>query len=350
MIKLFLICASVLMVFLFYGCAIFQKTSEYPQVLLYEEYRIKALEFEKKDELRIALYYWKIAESLAVNNKEPVFYISNLKKLIKEAVEKHFKKGIDLYSKNLPDQAIDEFLIIIRCDPDHAEALQYLRYIQSGKKYTEYEQERVTEGLLESREEVQGIREYASSVINEPLDNKKNYFIVDSVQGIKQVINEGSLKKSEKNKADRMIEVKANLSKAKSCFNNQDYDQTISILSKILKHDPENEEALALRSLSYFSKGNALQLKKEYPEALKMFRNVEPDYKDVNKKISALEKNLIQRSNFYYKKGIGFFVNEKLKDAIGQWHKALELNPEHREAQKGIKEARGILEKLKKIK
>ncbi|MCD6185770.1 MAG: hypothetical protein J7K84_08300, partial [Deltaproteobacteria bacterium] len=181
-------------------------------------------------------------------------------------------------------------------------------------------------------------------------DNKENYFIVDSVPEIKQVIDEGSLKKPEKNEAGRIIEVNVNLLKAKSCFNNQDYDQTISIVSKILEHDPKNVEALALRDISYFSKGNSLQLKKDNVAALKMFRNVEPDYKDVNKKISVLEKNLIQRSNFYYKKGVRSFVNEKLKDAIAQWNKALELNPDNREARKGIKEACNIIEKLKKIK
>ena len=81
-----------------------------------------------------------------------------------------------------------------------------------------------------------------------------------------------------------------------------------------------------------------------------MFRNVEPGYKDVSKKIFALEKKLKQSANFYYKKGVRLFVNEKLEDAIAQWHKALKLNPKHMEAQKGIKEARGILEKLKKVK
>ena len=308
------------------------------------------MEFEKKDEIRIALYYWKIADSLALNNKESAFYISNLKKQIKKEVEKHFWKGIDLYSKNLPDQAIDEFLIIVRCDPDHAEALQYLRFIQSGKKYTEYEQEKTSELLVESREEVQEMIQYSSVVIKEPFDNKEKYFIVDSVPEIKQIIDEGSLKEPKKKEVDRIIEVNVNLLKAKSCFNNQDDDQTISIVSKILEDDPENGEALALRNIAYFSKGNSLQLKQDHVEALKMFRNVEPGYKDINKKISALEKNLIQRSNFYYKKGVRSFVNEKLKDAIAQWNKALELNPDNREAQKGIKEARSILEKLKKIK
>ena len=335
---------------MFYGCAIFQKAPQHHQASLYEKYRTRAMEFEKKDEIRIALYYWKIADSLALNNKESAFYISNLKKQIKKEVEKHFWKGIDLYSKNLPDQAIDEFLIIVRCDPDHAEALQYLRFIQSGKKYTEYEQEKTSELLVESREEVQEMIQYSSVVIKEPFDNKEKYFIVDSVPEIKQIIDEGSLKEPKKKEVDRIIEVNVNLLKAKSCFNNQDDDQTISIVSKILEDDPENGEALALRNIAYFSKGNSLQLKQDHVEALKMFRNVEPGYKDINKKISALEKNLIQRSNFYYKKGVRSFVNEKLKDAIAQWNKALELNPDNREAQKGIKEARSILEKLKKIK
>ena len=350
MIRLFLKCTFILIILSFYGCATFHKAPEHPQILLYKKYRTQALEFEKKDEFRIALYYWKIADSLTLNNKESAFYISNLKKRIETAVEKHFERGVNFYSKNLTDQAIDEFLIIIRYNPDHAEALQYLKAIQSGKKYTKHEQETIDEELVGSREEVQEIREYVSAVINKPLDNKESFFVVNSVPEIKQVIDESSLREPEKNEADKITEVKANLLKAKNCFNNQDYDQTISIISKILEHDPENSEALALKNASYFSKGNSLQLKKNYVEALKMFRNVEPGYKDVSKKIFALEKKLKQSANFYYKKGVRLFVNEKLEDAIAQWHKALKLNPKHMEAQKGIKEARGILEKLKKVK
>ncbi|MBL0717570.1 MAG: hypothetical protein JJV89_05930 [Desulfosarcina sp.] len=349
-IKLFLKCTFILIIFSFYGCAAFHKAPEHPQILLYEKYRTKALEFEKKDEFRIALYYWKIADGLTLNKKESAFYISNLQKQITTAVEKHFERGVNFYSKNLTDQAIDEFLIIIRYNPDHAEALQYLKAIQSGKKYTQYEQEAIAEELVESREKVQEIREYVSDVISKPLDNKESFFVVDSVPEIKQVIDESSLREHEKNKADKIIEVKANLLKAKSCFNNQDYDQTISITSKILEHDPENSEAMALKNASYFSKGNLLQLKKNNVEALKMFRNVEPGYKDVSKKILVLEKQLKQSANFYYKRGVRLFVNEKLEAAITQWHKALKLNPKHREAQKGIKEARSILEKLKKLK
>ena len=350
MIRLFVSCTSILIILFFYGCATFHKAPEHPQILLYKKYRTQALEFEKKDEFRIALYYWKIADSLTLNNKESAFYISNLKKRIETAVEKHFERGVNLYSKNLTNQAIDEFLIIIRYNPDHAEALQYLKAIQSGKKYTKHEQETIDEELVGSREEVQEIREYVSAVINKPLDNKESFFVVNSVPEIKQVIDESSLREPEKNEADKITEVKANLLKAKNCFNNQDYDQTISIISKILEHDPENSEALTLRNVSYLSKGNSLQLKKNYVEALKMFRNVEPGYKDVSKKIFALEKKLKQSANFYYKKGVRLFVNEKLEDAIAQWHKALKLNPKHMEAQKGIKEARGILEKLKKVK
>jgi len=93
-----------------------------------------------------------------------------------------------------------------------------------------------------------------------------------------------------------------------------------------------------------------LEVQKKYHEALKKFRCIEPGYKNVDNKILTLEKIFNKRADFFYKKGVKFFVEERLQDAIVQWNKTLQLNPEHKEAQKSIQKACNILEKLKKIK
>ncbi|MCD6224360.1 MAG: hypothetical protein J7K32_02350 [Deltaproteobacteria bacterium] len=350
MIKFFFNYASILIIFLFCGCAGFQKAPEKAEISLYEKYSTKAMELEKKDEFRIALYYWKIADILAVDDEKADFYISSLKERIEKESSEHFRKRIDLYADNMPDQAFDKFLIAVRYDPEHKEAIRHLRRIQSGKKYAEIQGNTTTEESVIPWTKVNEQQEGVPVAVQTDAYNKKKYFIVDSVPETKKIINESRLTEPEENKDDRMIRVKANLLKAETCFNNKDYDQTIRIVSKILGDDPGNSTALALGNASYFRKGNSLQLKKNYIEALKMFRNVEPGYKDVNKKISTLKKNLMQGADFYYKKGVRLFVDEKLKAAIVQWNKALELNPEHREAQKSIKKAYSILEKLKKVK
>ena len=79
MIKFLFNYASILIIFLFYGCAVFQKAPEKAEISLYEKYKTKAMELEEKDEFRIALYYWKIADILAVDDGKTNFYISNLK-------------------------------------------------------------------------------------------------------------------------------------------------------------------------------------------------------------------------------------------------------------------------------
>ncbi|MCD6273865.1 MAG: hypothetical protein J7K30_13735 [Deltaproteobacteria bacterium] len=350
MIKFFFNYTYILMIFLCYGCAVSQKVPENAKISLYEKYRTQAMELEKKDEFRIALYYWKIADILAVDNGKTDFYISNLKEGKEREAEEHFRKGIDFYANNMPDQAFDEFLITVRYDLDHKEALRYLMCIQSGKNYAEIQGNKITEGLPASMGKVKKQQEGVSAAVQENVDNKKKYFIVESVPETKKIIHDSRVTEPQENEDDRLIKVRANLLKAKTCFNNKDYDNTILIASRILEDDPGNREALTLRNASYFSKGNSLQLKNKYTVALKMFRNVEPGYKDVNTKIFALKKKLIQRADFYYKKGVRLFVDEKLKDAIIQWDKALELNPEHREAQKSIEKAHNILEKLKKVK
>jgi tetratricopeptide (TPR) repeat protein len=331
-----------------YGCAVFQESPGNEKISLYEKYRTQAMELEKKDEFIIALYYWKIADILAADNRKTDIYISSLQKRIEREAEEHFRKGIDFYANNMPDQAFDEFLTAVRYDLDHKEALRYLRYIQSGKNYAEIQGNKIPEGLPVLMGKVKKQQEDVSAAVQENDNNKKN--IVEYVPETKKIIHDSRVTEPQENEDDRLIKVRAGLLKAKTCFNNKDYDKTILITSRILEDDPGNREALNLRNASYFSKGNSLQSKNKYTVALKMFRNVEPGYKDVNTKISALKKKIIQKADFYYKKGVRLFVDEKLKDAIIQWDKALELNPEHKEAQKSIEKAYNLLEKLKKVK
>ncbi len=316
----------ILMGFLFYGCAAFQGAPEKAAIPLYKQYSAKALALEKKNELGIALYYCKIANILAPEDIETVFCMASLKAKIAQESEQHYRKGIDLYRNNFPEQAFDEFLTVCRYDPDHKGAGRHLRAIQSGKKYAEVEGDRITETSVAPPATVEEPEKGVSIAVRKGVEDK-NSFPGKSSQATKKIISKG-----------------------RTCFNNRKYNQTTVTASRALKDEPENREAMELRNASYFKQGNALEVQKKYYEALKKFRCIEPGYKNVDNKILALEKKLNKRADFFYKRGVKFFVEERLKEAIVQWNKALQLNPEHKEAQKSIQKACSILEKLKKVK
>jgi tetratricopeptide (TPR) repeat protein len=319
--------------FLFYGCAAFQGAPDKAAIPLYKQYSAKAVALEKKNELGIALYYCKIANILAPDDIGTVFCMAGLKTKIAQESEQHYRKGIDLYSNNFPEQAFNEFLTVCRYDPDHKGAGRHLRAIQSGKKYAEVGGDSIAETSVVPPATVEEPQKGVSISVRKGVDDK-NSFSAKPSQATQKIINNG----------------RANLLKAKTCFNNKKYSQKIVTASKVLKDEPENREALELRNALYFKQGNALEAQRKYYEALKKFRCVEPGYKNVDNKILTLEKILKKRADFFYKKGVKLFVEERLQDAIVQWNKAMQFNPEHKEAQKSIQKACNILEKLKKVK
>jgi cytochrome c-type biogenesis protein CcmH/NrfG len=76
----------------------------------------------------------------------------------------------------------------------------------------------------------------------------------------------------------------------------------------------------------------------------------DPSYICVKKTRIALKDSIKQQAEAHYILGVKHFLNEELQLAIEEWEKTLKLNPKHDKAQKNIKNARSLLEKLKKVK
>jgi hypothetical protein len=57
-----------------------------------------------------------------------------------------------------------------------------------------------------------------------------------------------------------------------------------------------------------------------------------------------------KQAEIHYLQGVKYFLNEELQSAIKEWETTLTLDPEHIKAKKDIKNAKSLLEKLKKVK
>jgi len=93
-----------------------------------------------------------------------------------------------------------------------------------------------------------------------------------------------------------------------------------------------------------------LLIQKKYDEALRLLDKADPANVCVEKIRLAVKKTIKQQAEAYYIQGVKYFLNEELESAIKEWEKTLKLNPEHDKAKKNIKNARSLLEKLKKVK
>ncbi len=148
------------------------------------------------------------------------------------------------------------------------------------------------------------------------------------------------------------INIKQEIRKARDYFGAKKYQQSASTADKILEYDPVNKDAMDLKNASYYKIGGMLRNEKKYAEALAVFNNVDPDYKDV-RRISDFLINIDkskERAAEHYMSGVNYYMNQDLDKAIKEWEITLTLDPNYPNAKKDIENARSFLDKLNKIK
>ena len=349
----------VLLVLVTFSCAAPPKKPIEPTVpiekdpfsIFLEECRSKAIDYEKNGELPKALRTWEIVHRFTPTDEEVVKRIADLKAKILTLANQHFEKALSYYQSNSVQAACKEFLIVLYYNPDHQEALNYLKHKLPGEDYTLYQ--------------VKGgdtLKEIAKKTFNDP---KKDFLIayfndlrIDSklVPGntLRLPILESTTAKATIERKETTMDAKEIsadtrelLSKAQAYYKVKNYRETASISEKVLEYDPANKEAHHLINESYYQTGKLLIRGKKYQEALDVFGRVDSGYKDVRESIAFAKKQL---AGDHYLRGIKHFTDEELDKAIKEWEMTLALDPNHPKAKKDIDNARSLLQKLKEIK
>ena len=311
-----------------------------------ELYRQKAAEYEKKGELSRALQSWQIVNNFIPADAEAAQKIGDLKTQMQTLADQHFKKGVSAYQNNSLPAARKEFLLALSCNPDHMDALNYLKNKLTGEDYRLYE---VQKGDT--------LKEVARKTYNDPQkdfliayfnDLGKNVSLTPKT-ALKIPILESTPPPPPERSADVQeitLETKEMLSKATGSFRAKEYRETVSLAEKVLQVDPLNREAGDLINASYYQMGTMLSQQEKYQEALAMFNRVDTGYKDVKNNIAVVKKKLAET---HYIKGVKYFVDEKLDNAIKEWETTLTLDPNHPKAKTDMENARSLLQKLKAV-
>ena len=307
-----------------------------------EKYRAKAIALERKENWRRALFYWQVVSRLRPDDQEFAGKIKTLEARIRSEAEKHFLKGLEHYQKKSLPAARQEFLIALAYNPDHPQALEYLKYKLNDTDLIFYE-----------TKEGDTLRKIAGAIYHDP---DKDFLVaylndLNSSDKLKPGLTL-KLPIIESAQIARPFAPEEILNKAKVLFKAQKYDQAVSFAEKFLEYAPENNEAKDLKNACYYQWGTKLLQKKEYRESLRMFKKVDITYKNVRAMIATLEKHLqdqrAQAEN-HYQKGVRHFLAEELDQAIKEWEKTIQLDPQHLKAKKDIDQANRLKEKLRKI-
>ena len=322
-----------------------------PFSVLLERYRNKATEFEKNGELRKALQSWEVVNSFTPTDQQVVKRTADLKAKIFTLANQHFKKALSYYQSNSMQAACKEFLIVLYYNPDHQEALYYLKQKLTGEDYALY---KVKRGDT--------LKEIARKTFNDPdKDFLIAYFndlrmdanlIPDStlklpILELTPVKSTMETKEAATDVTEIPVDTKEMLSKALVYYKAKNYRDTLSISEKILKYDPANRGARELVNESYYQMGKLSIQGKNYPEALEIFSRVDSGYKDVSESITFAKKQL---AGEHYLQGVKYYTDLELDKAIKEWETTLALDPNHPKAKKDIENARSLLQKLQEIK
>jgi len=309
------------------------------------KYRQKATEFERKEELRRALLAWEVVHSFWPDDLEAAEKIKTLEVRIRSESARHFQRGLEYLQKNSHQAARKEFLLALSLDPDHEQALNYLKH-----KLNE------TDFILYETKEGDTIEKIAQKIYRDPdkgflvayLNDLSSSDKLKSGMTLKLPIIEpvASVATARPVEADEM------LNRARALFKAQKYDQSVSYAEKVLEYTPTNREAKDLKNSSYYQLGTRFFHKKEYGESLRMFKKVDLPYLNTKEMIAYLEKRLQgqkAKAENHYQKGVRHFLAEELDEAIKEWETTLHLDPQHPKAKKDIEQVYRLKEKLKKI-
>ncbi len=144
--------------------------------------------------------------------------------------------------------------------------------------------------------------------------------------------------------------IQKELSIAENFLKKKNYTTSIDISEKILSYDRSNKAAKKIIDMANCRQANGLLLRKKYAEASKLLNRLDPSDICTKKMRIALQASMKKEAEAHYIRGVKHFLNEELQGAIDEWEITLKLDPTHDKARKNIKNARNLLEKLKKVK
>jgi len=249
-----------------------EKSQRVKSVFSSSYYLKKATTYKNNDELQLALICLKIAAALSPSDMEIAGKVTDLKLTIDRKSNSHFRKGEKFYSQNNIEKARNQFLTVLRYDPDNKDALDYLKNKLIPKEYINYTFEQ-----------------------NDSLKTISNKFYKDP-ELVFLIVYFNDLKPDAKPKPGEILKIpilekefyqaiydhRQDLITANNLLKEERFQKVVVITQKILKNDPSNKEAIKLKDEALYRIGIQLSSQGKYFEAIDTFKKTSPEYKDAD--------------------------------------------------------------------
>ena len=133
-------------------------------------------------------------------------------------------------------------------------------------------------------------------------------------------------------------------------FNEKDYPTAISEFKKVLNVNPADNTALKYISASHFQQGLIVFAKEDYLTARDEFKASQQYNADCEKCEEYIKKSEETYLKIHYNKGVSYFGDEKLAEAVQEWELVSEIDPEYKDVNSNLNKAKKLLERLESIK
>ena len=183
-----------------------------------------------------------------------------------------------------------------------------------------------------------------SAVVEEPPEEKKEKEKKEPEETEKE-------KQKEEEKEIAAVDQSANYRELGiEFFNEKAYAAAISEFKKVLNVNPADKKALEYISASHFQQGLIVFGNEDYLAARDEFKASLEYNEDCEKCSEYIKKCEETYMDVHYNKGIMYFRDEKLGEAIQEWEFVSDIDPKYKDVDDNLKKSRNLLERLEKIK
>jgi tetratricopeptide (TPR) repeat protein len=145
-------------------------------------------------------------------------------------------------------------------------------------------------------------------------------------------------------------EVNPLLAEARESLERLDYATALGDADRLLASTPHNAEAQTLKRSALYGLGKTQYDQKQYKDSyatLGQLVKLAPNHEDAAKLLRQSRTRLIDD---HFGRGIRYYREEKLPEAIAEWKAVLELDPQHIAARKNLEQSERLLKNLEERK
>jgi len=326
-------------------------------------YLIKASTYENQGNLRMALYYLNIAAHVSPHDKQLSQKSIDLKQRIDKKAKFHFTAGVALYREQQFEKARQAFLKTLVYNPQHAEALIYLKTRLSPFKFVSYTAKKgekkkdIAKKIFQDSGKAFLISYFAAETVDQEILKQEIRMqlpylgatpVKPKPKTAQQATSTPPADQTEKTEP-ATFNIQLALAKADDLLKNKQYDNVLMIADEILYRNNFSKEAEDLINRVYFQKGHDFFNQKRYLEARTYLSFIDSESISTEEIRAKIKTLLDKQAETHYLKGVNYFINEDLENAILAWETVLKLNPDHAKATTDIQNAKQLLKKLRDL-